>query len=119
MFVYCFGSAEKTLDEKSKSFSQRNTFEGSRKDFNAAIDRICEYTGEIQLFKTSYFSSSFSPIHSLHISMLPDIDLLPHHVGTKIVFCELREPFIDNLYKPSVSQTRLEALIEPLDLVRT
>lgn len=71
-------STKRGLDEKSKN--QRNSFDGSRKDFNAAIDRICEYT------------------------------------GTKIVFCELREPFIDNLYKPSVSQTRLEALIEPLDL---
>ncbi|XP_048495641.1 protein unc-13 homolog isoform X1 [Beta vulgaris subsp. vulgaris] len=72
--------AKGNLDEKSKSFNQRNTFEGSRKDLNAAIDRICEYT------------------------------------GTKIIFWELREPFIDNLYKPSVSQSRLEALIEPLDL---
>uniref|UniRef100_A0A803MLD0 Uncharacterized protein n=1 Tax=Chenopodium quinoa TaxID=63459 RepID=A0A803MLD0_CHEQI len=71
---------KKSFNENSKGFNQSNTFEGSRKDFNAAIDRICEYT------------------------------------GTKIIFCELREPFIDNLYKPSVSQTRLEALIEPLDL---
>uniref|UniRef100_A0A803MMX6 Uncharacterized protein n=1 Tax=Chenopodium quinoa TaxID=63459 RepID=A0A803MMX6_CHEQI len=71
---------KKSFNENSKGLNQSNTFEGSRKDFNAAIDRICEYT------------------------------------GTKIIFCELREPFIDNLYKPSVSQTRLEALIEPLDL---
>jgi len=59
---------------------QKDTFDGSRKDFNAAIDRICEFT------------------------------------GTKIVFWDLREPFIDNLYKPSVSHSRMEALIEPLDM---
>ncbi|CAO2816120.1 unnamed protein product [Amaranthus hypochondriacus] len=71
---------KRNLDEKSRSFNQRNTFDGCRKDLNAAIDRICEYT------------------------------------GTKIIFWELREPFIDNLYKPNASQSRLEALIEPLDL---
>lgn len=38
--------------------------------------------------------------------------------GTKIIFWDLREPFIDNLYKPSVSKSRLESLIEPLDVVR-
>ncbi|KAG4957674.1 hypothetical protein JHK85_044054 [Glycine max] len=71
---------EKSLDDKSKSFSQKDTFEGSRKVINAAMDRICEYT------------------------------------GTKIVFCDLRVPFMDNLYKPSVSGCRLDALIEPLDM---
>lgn len=71
---------KRSLDDKSRSFNQRNAFEGTRKDINAAIDRICEYT------------------------------------GTKIVFWELREPFIENLYKPRVSQSRLEAVIEPLDL---
>jgi len=35
----------------------------------------------------------------------------------KIVFWDLREPFIDNLYKHSVSQSRLESLIEALDVV--
>ncbi|PON53330.1 hypothetical protein PanWU01x14_203370 [Parasponia andersonii] len=70
----------KPLDEKSKSFTQKDTFDGSRKDINAAIDRICEFT------------------------------------GTKIVFWDLREPFIDSLYKPSVSQSRFEAVIEPLDM---
>ncbi|XP_010097920.2 uncharacterized protein LOC21392690 [Morus notabilis] len=65
--------------KKSKSFAQNGTFDGSRKDINAAIDRICEFT------------------------------------GTKIVFWDLREPFINNLYKPSVSQSRFEAVIEPLD----
>ncbi|KAG4950183.1 hypothetical protein AAZX31_15G216400 [Glycine max] len=71
---------KKSLDDKSKSFSQKDTFEGSRKVINAAMDRICEYT------------------------------------GTKIVFCDLRVPFMDNLYKPSVSGCRLDALIEPLDM---
>ncbi|RZC82778.1 hypothetical protein C5167_045572 [Papaver somniferum] len=36
--------------------------------------------------------------------------------GTKIVFWDLREPFINNLYRPNVSQSRLELLIDPLDL---
>ena len=40
-----FGSTERSLDDKSRSFNQRNAFDGSRKDINAAIDRICEYTG--------------------------------------------------------------------------
>ncbi|XP_022742011.1 uncharacterized protein LOC111293550 isoform X3 [Durio zibethinus] len=70
----------KSIDDKSKSSTQKNTFEGSRKDINAAIDRIREFT------------------------------------GTKIVFWDLREPFIENLYKPSVSQSRLEAVVEPLDM---
>ncbi|QCD85658.1 Mammalian uncoordinated homology 13 [Vigna unguiculata] len=71
---------KKSLDEKSKSFSQKDTFEGSRKIINAAMDRICEYT------------------------------------GTKIVFCDLRVQFMDNLYKPSVSGYRLDAIMDPLDM---
>ncbi|KAK4746957.1 hypothetical protein SAY87_025994 [Trapa incisa] len=71
---------DKFTNEKSKSMIRRDTFDGSRKDMNAAIDRICEFT------------------------------------GTKIVFCDLRDPFIETLYKPNVSQSRLEALIEPLDV---
>ncbi|KAH1064448.1 hypothetical protein J1N35_029435 [Gossypium stocksii] len=70
----------KSMDDKSKSSTQKGTFDGSRKDINAAIDRIRECT------------------------------------GTKIIFWDLREPFIENLYKPSVSQSRLEAVIEPLDV---
>ncbi|KAF8403660.1 hypothetical protein HHK36_011764 [Tetracentron sinense] len=72
---------ERSLDEKSRSFVQKEAFDGSRKDINAAIDRISEFT------------------------------------GTKMIFWDLREPFIDNLYKPSVSHSRLETLIEPLDTV--
>ncbi|KAG7948554.1 hypothetical protein I3843_13G013900 [Carya illinoinensis] len=70
---------KKSIDEKSKSFIQKDAFDGSRKDINAAIDRICEFT------------------------------------GTKIIFWDLRDQFIDNLYKPRVGLSRLEALIEPLD----
>uniref|UniRef100_A0A2P2LJT9 Uncharacterized protein MANES_04G156900 n=2 Tax=Rhizophora mucronata TaxID=61149 RepID=A0A2P2LJT9_RHIMU len=70
---------EQLINEKSMSLKQKVMFDGSRKDINAAIDRICEFT------------------------------------GTKIIFWDLREPFIENLYKPMVSQSRLEALIEPLD----
>ncbi|XP_031373592.1 protein unc-13 homolog isoform X2 [Punica granatum] len=70
---------DKFTNEKSKSMTRKDTFDGSRKDMNAAIDRICEFT------------------------------------GTKIVFWDLRDPFIETLYKPSVSQSRLEALIELLD----
>mgnify|MGYP003702139725 CR=1 FL=1 len=36
------------MSEKSKSAvsSQKNQFDGSRKEINAAIDRICEFTGK-------------------------------------------------------------------------
>ncbi|KAF5195944.1 Peptidyl-prolyl cis-trans isomerase [Thalictrum thalictroides] len=71
----------KSMDEHSKVTLHKDPFNGSRKDINAAIDRICEFT------------------------------------GTKVIFWDLRESFIDNLYKPNVSQSRLEILIEPLDLV--
>lgn len=71
----------KSMDESSKVTLSKDPFSGSRKDINAAIDRICEFT------------------------------------GTKVIFWDLRESFIDNLYKHSVSQCRLEILIEPLDLV--
>lgn len=37
--------------------------------------------------------------------------------GTKIVFIDLGESFVDNIYRPSVSQSRLEALVDPLDTV--
>ncbi|XVF82445.1 hypothetical protein PTKIN_Ptkin16aG0048700 [Pterospermum kingtungense] len=68
-----------SMDDKSKSSTHKDTFDGSRKDINAAIDRIREF------------------------------------IGTKIIFWDLREPFIENLYKPGVSLSRLEAVIEPLD----
>nr|GMD50140.1 protein unc-13 homolog [Ipomoea batatas] len=68
---------EKSTDV-TKSSVQKNTFDGSRKDINAAIDQICEFT------------------------------------GTKIIFWDLREPFIDNLYKPTAAQSRFEALMDTL-----
>ncbi|KAG9454920.1 hypothetical protein H6P81_007824 [Aristolochia fimbriata] len=72
----------KVMDHKSSSFGshQRQGFEISRKDFNAAIDQICDF------------------------------------IGTKIIFWDLREQFIDNLYKPNVSQSRLEMLVDALDM---
>ncbi|KAL4203380.1 hypothetical protein AMTRI_Chr01g103720 [Amborella trichopoda] len=71
----------KSIDENARDITTQkmDAFDGSRKDINAAMDRICEYT------------------------------------GTKIIFWDLREQFIDGLYKPCVSQSRLEMLIEPLD----
>nr|CAD1838922.1 unnamed protein product [Ananas comosus var. bracteatus] len=76
-------NARRSLGEKSKSFasSQNNPFDGSRKEINSAIDRICEFT------------------------------------GIKVVFWDLREPFIDNLYKHSVSHARLDTITEALDVV--
>ena len=36
------------MSEKSKSVvsNQKNQFDGSRKEINAAIDRVCEFTGK-------------------------------------------------------------------------
>ncbi|KAL6570127.1 Protein unc-13 [Orobanche minor] len=69
------------MEDNLRSSVQKDRFDGSRKDINAAIDRLCEFT------------------------------------GTKTIFWDLRAPFIDGLYKPSVTQSRLETLIEPLDMV--
>jgi uncharacterized membrane protein YwzB len=73
----------RSMSEKSKSAvsSQKNQFDGSRKEINAAIDRICEFT------------------------------------GLKVIFWDLQQPFIDNLYKNNVSQARLDAIMEVLDTV--
>lgn len=40
------------MNEKSISFkvNQKNAFDGSRKDINAAIDRICEFSGKISCY---------------------------------------------------------------------
>ncbi|XP_073269571.1 protein unc-13 homolog isoform X1 [Primulina huaijiensis] len=72
---------QKRHTESELRNSTKDTFDGSRKDINVAIDQICEFT------------------------------------GTKTIFWDLRERFIDGLYKPSVTQSRLETLIEPLDMV--
>ncbi|KAL8529284.1 hypothetical protein ACS0TY_006637 [Phlomoides rotata] len=74
-------SLNRPKEDNSRKSIQKDSFDGSRKDINAAIDQICEFT------------------------------------GTKIIFWDLREPFIDGLYKPSVAQSRLETLIDSLDTV--
>lgn len=43
---FSLASVERSIDENSRSSMQKDTFDGSRKDFNVAIDRICEFTGE-------------------------------------------------------------------------
>ncbi|KAK6163086.1 hypothetical protein DH2020_002927 [Rehmannia glutinosa] len=73
--------SEKPMEGNLRNSIQKDSFDGSRKDINAAIDQICEFT------------------------------------GTKTIFWDLREQFIDGLYKPSVAQSRLETLVEPLDTV--
>ncbi|KAG0460899.1 hypothetical protein HPP92_021196 [Vanilla planifolia] len=72
-----------TIGDKSRDFVSppKVSLDGCRKDMNASIGRICEFT------------------------------------GTKIIFWDLREPFIYNLYKPSVLESRLEHLMESFDLV--
>ncbi|CAL0303648.1 unnamed protein product [Lupinus luteus] len=70
----------KSMEEKSESFSQKDTFDECRKAINAAMGHICEYT------------------------------------ATKIIFCDLRVPFINNLYRPTVSGYRVDVLVEPLDM---
>lgn len=74
---------KRSLSDKSGNFisNPKNTFDGCRKVMNAAIGRICEFT------------------------------------GMKIIFWDLREHFISNLYRPSVSESRLELLMESIDLV--
>ncbi|KAI0531427.1 hypothetical protein KFK09_000982 [Dendrobium nobile] len=75
-------NTKRSIGDNSGSFAYPKTaFDGCRKDMNAAIDRICEFT------------------------------------GMKIIFWDLREHFISNLYRPSVSESRLELLMESFDLV--
>ena len=106
--IQIFSLLEKSIDENSASFKQKGTFDGSRKDINAAIDRICEFTGK---------SSHSAKLVILRSEL--DIDWCDlTYAGTKIIFYDLKEPFIENLYKPAVPQSRLEAIIEPLDIVR-
>ncbi|XP_078438280.1 plant/protein (DUF810) isoform X2 [Wolffia australiana] len=73
---------ERSTTQKSVASSpphKSKSFEGSRKDLNAAIDKVCEF------------------------------------IGTKIVFWDMRETFIENLYRNGVSQLRLDVVIEALD----
>ncbi|KAF8780797.1 hypothetical protein HU200_000739 [Digitaria exilis] len=73
----------RSTSEKSKSAvpNQKNQFDGTRREINSAIDRLCEFT------------------------------------GLKVIFWDLQQPFIDNLYRNSVQQARLEIIMEVLDLV--
>ncbi|RLN34181.1 uncharacterized protein C2845_PM03G03350 [Panicum miliaceum] len=73
----------RSTSEKSKSAvpNQKNQFDGSRREINRAIDRLCEFT------------------------------------GMKVIFWDLQQPFIDNLYRNSVPQARLETITEVLDMV--
>ncbi|KAJ3681258.1 hypothetical protein LUZ60_015747 [Juncus effusus] len=45
------------------------------------------------------------------------IDQICEFTGIKIIFWDLREPFIENLYKHSASQARLDTVTEALDAV--
>ncbi|KAG0517849.1 hypothetical protein BDA96_09G124700 [Sorghum bicolor] len=83
---WAWKKSEKTnirrTSEKSKSaIPQKNQFDGSRKEINTAIDRLCEFT------------------------------------GTKVIFWDLQQPFIENLYRNGVAQARLDTITEVLDLV--
>ncbi|VAH01238.1 unnamed protein product [Triticum turgidum subsp. durum] len=73
----------RSMNGKSKGVvsNQKNQFDGSRKEINAAIDRVCEFT------------------------------------GLKVIFWDLQQPFIDNMYKNNVLQARLDTIVEVLDLV--
>jgi hypothetical protein len=46
--VLVFYLPGRSTSKKSKSFTpnQKNQFDGSRKEFNTAIDRLCEFTGK-------------------------------------------------------------------------
>lgn len=46
--VLVFYLPGRSTSEKSKSVTpnQKNQFDGSRKEFNTAIDRLCEFTGK-------------------------------------------------------------------------
>lgn len=103
----------RSLGEKSKSFasSQNNAFDGSRKEINSAIDRICEFTGKHCLNPYVFFRK----LKAFQCSKTwCDFSV---GLGIKVVFWDLREPFIDNLYKHSVSHARLDTITEALDVV--
>lgn len=41
-----FGMVGRPTEENLRSSTQKETFDGSRKDINAAINQVCEFTGE-------------------------------------------------------------------------
>lgn len=69
---------------------------------------MCGFTSERLLLCLLLFWGSLQIIPNSFLSIF---------AGTKIIFWDLREPFIENLYKPSVSQSRLESVMDPLDMV--
>lgn len=75
------------------------------------------------LLLTEFVNSSvtkchFSPLSISLRNRVSELTVLFLHVaGTKIIFWDLRDQFIDNLYKPRVCLSRLEPVIEPLDAV--
>lgn len=44
--MFLFGFLGRPKEENLRGSMQKETFDGSRKDINASIDRICEFTGE-------------------------------------------------------------------------
>lgn len=53
-FIF-FQNKENPAEETAKGFQKKDSFDGSRKDINTAIDRMCEFTG-----KTYVLCSTFS-----------------------------------------------------------
>lgn len=96
------------MNGNSKNSTQKEGFDGSRKDMNTAIDHMCEFTGMSNVNSELYNLIHCRLKNSVFSLFLP---------GTKTIFWDLREPIIDGLYRPSVAQSRLENVIEPLDLV--
>jgi hypothetical protein len=99
------------MSGKSKSAvsNQKNQFDGSRKEINAAIDRVCEFTGKKICMRSPLVLGSWQPIN-VKVCIFS-------FVGLKVIFWDLQQPFIDNLYKNSVPQARLDTIVEVLDLV--
>lgn len=50
----------RTTSEKSKSAipNQKNQFDGSRKEINTAIDRLCEFTGK-EIYKGNVSAEAY------------------------------------------------------------
>jgi hypothetical protein len=101
----------RSTSEKSKSAvpNQKNQFDGSRREINSGIDRLCEFTGN-EICKISLSASSL-----LFLVLICERFLF--FVGTKVIFWDLQQPFIDNLYRNSVQQARLDSIMEVLDMV--
>lgn len=53
--------AERPMEDSSRKSLQKDSFDGSRKDINAAIDHICEFTGKSC---QELILSHLQPIHS-------------------------------------------------------